>query len=684
MSVIVEDGQGRIVLYCKGADSILLELMDKSKNPEIDETQRHLGEFADEGLRTLLICNKVIPKNEYEEWSKRYLNACVATENRQEKMEDLQGEIEKGLRLIGATAIEDKLQDDVGGTIAFLKKAGIKVWVLTGDKIETAINIGFSCNLLTKELERLIVDGKSYEEVQKSLNDAKAPIDEAKRHGGDLKFALIVSGDALIQAMKEPLSTQMMEIANVCDAVICCRVAPKQKAEVVQLVRKTKPDVSTLAIGDGANDVNMISAAHVGIGIRGVEGQQAARASDYAIGEFKLLKKLLVHHGRECYRKNSNLILFNFFKNIILVLPLFWIGFDMIFSGQRVYESWLYSLFNVFYSSCPIIVYALFDAEFSDDSLMKYPFLYFPGIEYKHFNKRRFAAWFFNAVVQSVIIGILSLYIMSASAVTESGRVLDMWCSGALILGLCVVISNFKVVTFSHNHSFASMFFIFGSIAVYLLSIALVNFMSTSDLYDQFEDIFTTPNFYFANIMILCATSFMDYGQERHGMVTRAKQIKKMKRAVDSNDPTQTVELTKPSVKKTPSLTAVTPISTHQEHQQQQQQAAVTIESNPSQHLTPKPQTPQQQQQHPSRFGLRESPEGTPILQNGVSNRRPNPSDRKPTDDIEVRIDGLLQEQRAMEPSMKRRIVRGEQHTGYAFSQLERENPDDFRRHYQN
>ena len=154
-------------------------------------------------------------------------------------MEELQEQIEKGLMLIGATAIEDKLQDDVGGTIAFLKKAGIKVWVLTGDKIETAINIGFSCNLLTKELERLIVDGKSYDDVQQSLNDAKAPIDEAKKHGGEMKFALIVSGDALIQAMKEPLSTQMMEIANVCDAVICCRVAPKQKAEVVQLVRKT-------------------------------------------------------------------------------------------------------------------------------------------------------------------------------------------------------------------------------------------------------------------------------------------------------------------------------------------------------------------------------------------------------------------------------------------------------------
>jgi len=117
---------------------------------------------------------------------------------------------------------------------------------------------------------------------------------------------------------------------------------------------------------------------------------------------------------------------------------------------------------------------------------MKYPFLYFAGIQYKHFNKIRIAAWMWNAIVQSVLIGILSLYILSSTAVTNNGRVIDMWCSGALILGLCVVVSNFKVITFSHNHSVTSMFFIFGSIALYLISIALVNFMSSSDLYDTF------------------------------------------------------------------------------------------------------------------------------------------------------------------------------------------------------
>lgn len=121
--------------------------------------------------------------------------------------------------------------------------------------------------------------------------------------------------------MKDTYSYKVMQIAEKCEAVVACRVSPKQKAEIVQLVRREKPKVTTLAIGDGANDVNMITAAHVGIGIKGVEGQAASRASDYSVGEFRMLRRLTLFHGRECYRKNSHLVLYNFYKNMLLVLP---------------------------------------------------------------------------------------------------------------------------------------------------------------------------------------------------------------------------------------------------------------------------------------------------------------------------------------------------------------------------
>lgn len=164
----------------------------------------------------------------------------------------------------------------------------------------------------------MIIDGKTEEDISIKISD------NLKKIRKSVSYALIVSGDALIHALKPDISSKLMELASVCEAVLCCRVSPKQKQEVVTLVRQERPKVTTLAIGDGANDVNMITAAHVGVGIKGVEGQQAARSSDYAIGEFKILRRLLLYHGREAYRRNSVLICYNFYKNIILVLPQFW------------------------------------------------------------------------------------------------------------------------------------------------------------------------------------------------------------------------------------------------------------------------------------------------------------------------------------------------------------------------
>lgn len=120
-----------------------------------------------------------------------------------------------------------------------------------------------------------------------------------------------------------------MKLAKDSSVVLACRVSPKQKAEIVMLVRNDPDDknIISLAIGDGANDVNMINAAHIGVGISGLEGQQAARAADYSIGQFRYLKNLMFVHGREAYRRNSYLVLYMFYKNVLVVLPLFFYGF---------------------------------------------------------------------------------------------------------------------------------------------------------------------------------------------------------------------------------------------------------------------------------------------------------------------------------------------------------------------
>jgi phospholipid-transporting ATPase len=190
--------------------------------------------------------------------------------------------------------------------------------------------------------------------------------------------------------------------------VLACRVSPLQKAEIVKMMRAKNPLKSTLAIGDGANDVNMITAAHIGIGIAGLEGTQAARASDYSIGQFRFLKNLLFCHGRECYRRNSYLISYMFYKNVLYVIPIWMFGFYSFFSGTTIYDVYLYQLYNVIFTGMPIIWFAVFDWEYPKEEFMKHPRHYKIGLENIFFNSYVFWRWFFYAVWQGSLLLFLS------------------------------------------------------------------------------------------------------------------------------------------------------------------------------------------------------------------------------------------------------------------------------------
>mmetsp|Transcript_6081 Transcript_6081/g.10322 ORF Transcript_6081/g.10322 Transcript_6081/m.10322 type:complete len:252 (+) Transcript_6081:1968-2723(+) len=243
-----------------------------------------------------------------------------------------------------------------------MKRCGVKVWVLTGDKIETAMNIGVSAGLLDSSMAQHIVDevpGGSMKELLSQLgNKIRDPANKGQ------KKAIIVAGAALATIdANEELRELFLAASDTVDVVLACRVSPKQKADIVNMIKRRFPGKSTLSIGDGANDVNMILQAHVGVGILGKEGQQAARSADYAIGQFKFLKPLMFIHGREAYRRNSLLILYNFYKNVLYVSVQYFFGFRSAFSGQPLYEPFIYQLYNITFTSMPIMFYALFDFE---------------------------------------------------------------------------------------------------------------------------------------------------------------------------------------------------------------------------------------------------------------------------------------------------------------------------------
>lgn len=335
MSVIVKPTDSdRIVLLCKGADSVIFERLchdfgdqkelAQSQSKIRDATNEHLQGFANEGLRTLCLAYRFIAADEYKAWNRRYQEACASIYNREEKMDEVCEEIESNMLLMGGTAIEDRLQDGVPETIAELARSGIKIWVLTGDKTETAINIGYSCNLITNEMQLLVLKADNREDTAKQLRHAlESTNSDANNKMNNQSRALVIDGTTLEYAIEPDTREMLLVLGTRCASVLCCRVSPKQKAQIVTMVKKGL-GVMTLAVGDGANDVSMIQAANVGIGISGVEGRQAVMASDYAIAQFRFLRKLLLVHGRWSYLRTSELIMGFFYKNIVWTFVLFW------------------------------------------------------------------------------------------------------------------------------------------------------------------------------------------------------------------------------------------------------------------------------------------------------------------------------------------------------------------------
>jgi phospholipid-translocating ATPase len=364
MSVICRI-EGKIVLFCKGADTIIKERLCEKHFESFERSEEHLNRFAEDALRTLCLAWKEISDEEYEKWRAEHHEASTSLDNRHEKVSQVYEQIEQDLMYVGSTAIEDKLQDGVPECIAKLAQANIKIWVLTGDKLETAINIGFSCQLLTNDMEVFTIEAKNEQDLLMQIREKKRTVKDAAQNKityqydknnnfveiqmkptaaraasstnfistSTTDFALVITGQSLVYALTAKCELEFLDLACMCKAVICCRVTPGQKKAVVDLV-KTHKKAITLAIGDGANDVSMIKSAHIGVGISGQEGQQAVLASDFSIGQFRYLERLLLVHGRWSYYRISKFLRYFFYKNFASTLCHFWFAFFCGFSAQ--------------------------------------------------------------------------------------------------------------------------------------------------------------------------------------------------------------------------------------------------------------------------------------------------------------------------------------------------------------
>uniref|UniRef100_A0A8C1LA12 Phospholipid-transporting ATPase n=1 Tax=Cyprinus carpio TaxID=7962 RepID=A0A8C1LA12_CYPCA len=457
MSVIMRTPSGKIRLYCKGADTVIYErLADSSRYKDI--TLKHLEQFATEGLRTLCFAVADISESTYQQWLEVHYRASTSVQNRALKMEESYELIEKNLQLLGATAIEDKLQDKVPETIETLMKADIKIWILTGDKQETAVNIGHSCKLLTKNMGLLVINEDTLDGTRETLSRHCSMLGDALHKEND--FALIIDGKTLKYALTFGARQYFLDLALSCKAVICCRVSPLQKSEVVEMVKK-QVKVITLAIGDGANDVGMIQTAHVGVGISGNEGLQAANSSDYSIAQFKYLKNLLLVHGAWNYNRVAKCILYCFYKNIVLYIIEIWFAFVNGFSGQILFERWCIGLYNVLFTALPPLTLGIFERSCRKENMLKYPELYKTSQNAMGFNTKVFWAHCLNGLFHSVILFWFPLKAFQHDTVFGNGKTPDYLLLGNMVY----TVSAFRS---SDPHKFSHIA-IWGSIGLWVV-----------------------------------------------------------------------------------------------------------------------------------------------------------------------------------------------------------------------
>ena len=543
MSVIVVDPRDKKVkLYMKGADNVVRERCTKSSlQKHWRVTERHLQNFAEQGLRTLVCAYKELSIPEFIDWYAQHQRAKTSLENREAEITASAAMIEKDLTLIGATAIEDRLQEGVPSAIAKLAKAGIKIWVLTGDKVETAINIGRSANLLTHKMrgENLIVV-----DIDESLEDtqAKAETLEALAHANQFlasvppedkdNIGIVISGKALgfvfpirkldrnkkeiippphVIEEEALLQKKFLGICSQCKAVICCRMSPKQKSQIVTLVRNHTSSI-TLAIGDGANDVAMIEAAHVGIGIEGLEGKQAVMASDYSIGQFRFLVNLLLIHGAWDYRRLSVLILYSFYKNVTLSMTNMWFAFHSGYSAAIFWDAISGALYNMIFTAFPVLFAAVFNRDISKEGMLKYPQLYKSGPNNEHFNIRLLIGYIGEGCLHSLVLYYFSVFSFDHSTL-EDGTDNDQWIASTAMYTAVVILVNFKIALKTTTWIPISHIALWASIASWfvwcLLYTSTVGF--NPDMYWVFYRLLFMGNFWLVMLLIPVGCLIQDF-----------------------------------------------------------------------------------------------------------------------------------------------------------------------------
>uniref|UniRef100_A0A7N8WTF2 Phospholipid-transporting ATPase n=1 Tax=Mastacembelus armatus TaxID=205130 RepID=A0A7N8WTF2_9TELE len=489
MSVIVRSKSGDTLLFCKGADT---SIFPRVRQEEVEGIRLHVERNATEGYRTLCVAYKCLSPEEYAQADAELREARLALQDREEKLMAVYNQVETGMSLIGATAVEDRLQEEAAETMEALQAAGMKVWVLTGDKMETAKSTCYACRLFQRNTELLELTVRTLEDGGKKREERlhellieyyKKAVQEAPPVKAGITrswcstnqdYGFIIDGATLSMVLNSSESTSsrykslLLQICQNCTAVLCCRMAPLQKAQIVKMVKNSKGSPITLSIGDGANDVSMILEAHVGIGIKGKEGRQAVRNSDYAIPKLRHLKKLLLAHGHLYYVRIAHLVQYFFYKNLCFILPQFLYQFFCGYSQQPLYDAAYLTMYNICFTSMPILAYSLLEQHICIDVLLENASLY------REIAKNAMLRWgpFLKWTLLGVFHGLLFFFgvrlLFCNPALQDNGQVFGNWSYGTIVFTVLVFTVTLKLALDTRHWTWINHFVIWGSLAFYV------------------------------------------------------------------------------------------------------------------------------------------------------------------------------------------------------------------------
>ncbi|XP_053570821.1 probable phospholipid-transporting ATPase IIB isoform X2 [Bombina bombina] len=478
MGIIVrEESSGDITFYMKGADAAMASIVQYN-----DWLEEECGNMAREGLRTLVVAKKSLTEEQYQDFENRYNQAKLSIHDRTLKVSAVVESLEREMELLCLTGVEDQLQADVRPTLEMLRNAGIKIWMLTGDKLETATCIAKSSHLVSRNQDiHIFRPVSSRSEAHLELNSFR------RKHD----CALVVAGDSLEVCLKY-YEHEFVELACQCPAVVCCRCSPTQKAHIVKLLQQHTVG-RTCAIGDGGNDVSMIQAADCGIGIEGKEGKQASLAADFSITQFKHIGRLLMVHGRNSYKRSAALGQFVIHRGLIISTMQAVFSSVFYFASVPLYQGFLMVGYATIYTMFPVFSLVL-DQDVKPETALLYPELYKDLTKGRSLSFKTFLIWVLISIYQGAIImyGALLLFeseFVHVVAISFTALILTELLMVALTIRtwhwLMVVAELFSLGSYVASLAFLNEYFDFAFITTltFLWKVSAITVVSCLPLY---------------------------------------------------------------------------------------------------------------------------------------------------------------------------------------------------------